>query len=403
MFSSPGGRGGPANPGRVNARGTMLVEADYAQINVHDPLLGQQGSFAVVGDGNAGAANAGFVNSILWGYTGQDANNGWPFYCSVYIRGTPAQPLYAKSGDYMAQFFASSYSGANDGAGFIWKASEDHSATNQGAYVTINTIANGTNFNVERVRIDERGSMYLGSPIGSFQIDGAYGVFAQTSDLADNRWAQIISLYGNVGSNFPAVAWAMTRGANPTAHISCVAGDQLGMDWYYGSEGTTYKNAATFSCIVESTPSAGVVAGAFVWSTSADSSAPSERFRIGSTGTITAPGDFTYLGTPKTPGVSIIVKDNYFLEEFTRMTLSSSKRVTLQGTADLIIRDIANYVGAPKIPPSNFTVQDGYIHTINGRLTMNGNVRAILQGFSDLLLSDYLGVRSRITLSGQGS
>lgn len=130
-----------------------------------------------------------------------------------------------------------------------------------------------------------------------------------------------------------------------------------------------------------------------VFKTMAAGAAATEALRISSS--------WEYQGTPKTPPKDIVVRTEYAHSVETRLTLSgSTRRVTLQGTADLIVRDFVNIVGTPKAPISDFTVPSTNMLDVYQRLTLKA--RATLQGLADLILTDDVGTRSRIVLAGIG-
>jgi hypothetical protein len=59
-------------------------------------------------------------------------------------------------------------------------------------------------------------------------------------------------------------------------------------------------------------------------------------------------------------------------------------------------------LGIPKTLSKNFTVRTGYEHTVQARLTMTSTQRATLAGTANLIMTDDFGTRSRIVLAGRG-
>jgi hypothetical protein len=96
------------------------------------------------------------------------------------------------------------------------------------------------------------------------------------------------------------------------------------------------------------------------------------------------------------------------LWQATRLVLDSTSRLGLEGTARVIVEDaggIANPVilGTPKRPTVSFTVPTDYCLFLTcGRLVLDNAMRVTLQGTADLILSDLFGTRSRIVLAGNG-
>jgi len=110
----------------------------------------------------------------------------------------------------------------------------------------------------------------------------------------------------------------------------------------------------------------------------------------------------TVIGRPKIPAASFSVATGYWLDVLNRLTLSGSTRVTIQGTATIVLFDYKDpsIVGEPK--QGSFTVPDGNFYDLVSRLTLRVVERAAVQGNSTLMVSDDLGARSRIVLSGKG-
>jgi hypothetical protein len=110
------------------------------------------------------------------------------------------------------------------------------------------------------------------------------------------------------------------------------------------------------------------------------------------------------------PG-SVTVATERFLLQYAHLKLASTERMTVAGTARVVVEDHADQgafgepgivLGRPKAPALSFTVPDGYILDVIGHLTLGGAVRATLQGLADLILTDDFGMRSRIVLAGRG-
>lgn len=105
------------------------------------------------------------------------------------------------------------------------------------------------------------------------------------------------------------------------------------------------------------------------------------------------------------PGTISMVTEQ-FLIQYDHLKLSSTNRMTLAGTAEVVLTDLGTngsiILGTPKMPNLSFTVPTDYFLDQIARLSLAGAVRATLQGTADLILTDDFGQRSRIVLSGRG-
>jgi hypothetical protein len=77
--------------------------------------------------------------------------------------GTIAASSYVAADDKMGQFTAVDGKTPAGDAGLNIFASQLHTATNQGMYLTLNTVADGTTTSVERMRIDNQGRVGIGT------------------------------------------------------------------------------------------------------------------------------------------------------------------------------------------------------------------------------------------------
>lgn len=105
------------------------------------------------------------------------------------------------------------------------------------------------------------------------------------------------------------------------------------------------------------------------------------------------------------PGTVSIVNDQFLLQD-RHLYLSSSNRLTLAGTAEVLLSDFGNcatvILGSPKTPSLSFIVPTEYFLEQLFRLALSGQMRASLQGTADLILNDDFKTRSRIVLAGMG-
>ena len=112
----------------------------------------------------------------------------------------------------------------------------------------------------------------------------------------------------------------------------------------------------------------------------------------------------TTLGDPSDIGNRTLATGRTLVQN-SRVIISGSNRISLQGTARILVTDYGNssptvYLGTPKRPKVSFTIDDGYSLTVYERFTVAGNVRGTLKGDARLVISDDLKTRKRIILSG---
>jgi len=128
-------------------------------------------------------------------------------------RGTAAKPLATLSGDSLGQFASAGYTGsAFPGSkvkvGFL--ATENWTATANGAAMTFATTANGTAARTERMRIDNNGNLGIGTttPLHSLSFGGGQ---ARSVAVESNPTA------GGAGTNLSIAAGAPASGASNQA------------------------------------------------------------------------------------------------------------------------------------------------------------------------------------------
>jgi hypothetical protein len=95
------------------------------------------------------------------------------------------------------------------------------------------------------------------------------------------------------------------------------------------------------------------------------------------------------------------------IEQFLRLTMDSTSRLLLEGTARVLLADAGavatvTYYGLPKCPAGSFTIPNNFFADFIGRLCIINNQRITLEGTADLILSDDTGTRSRLVLAGRG-
>jgi hypothetical protein len=115
----------------------------------------------------------------------------------------------------------------------------------------------------------------------------------------------------------------------------------------------------------------------------------------------------SFLQIPSTgynPG-NVVWGTERFEVQWSHLKLSSTNRLTLQGTNEVLLADlgeyIENYVGQPKRTNISQVVRDGFRLETYGEFALRDAGRLDLRGDADLWLTDDFGARPRITLSGR--
>lgn len=94
-----------------------------------------------------------------------------------------------------------------------------------------------------------------------------------------------------------------------------------------------------------------------------------------------------------------------FLFQYRRLTLSGTNRLSMAGTAELVISDFGMYgdlyVGAPKDNVS-YRVRNDTFFDVWYRLRLSNQQRVTLDGTADLIITDDFASRARLVLSGFG-
>lgn len=141
------------------------------------------------------------ASSIFPGFTTSyySDSNAWANgFSGARARGTLAAPTALQTNDRFLSFIGGAYSGSyfHNSAGIQFVATENHSATGQGAAISFETIENGhptaagvtTRF--ERMRIDHSGNVGIGTtnPLSSLHITGSgpafTGIFIEGSPVS---------------------------------------------------------------------------------------------------------------------------------------------------------------------------------------------------------------------------
>ena len=122
--------------------------------------------------------------------------------------------------------------------------------------------------------IDASGNIVVGntSSLGSGSIQAVGGV---------TRWSFSADAFASAYSQYKS------RNATIGSHTIVQSGDELGNNYFYGSDGANYIVGARISAAVDGTPGTNDMPGRLVFSTTADgASSPTERMRIDNTGSV---------------------------------------------------------------------------------------------------------------------
>lgn len=162
-------------------------------------------------------------------------------------------------------------------------------AGNRGGFMSFNTKSNGSGGTNEAMRIDRSQSVITGDQVaqGFTQIDaGNPGAWLQIASSTNKDFAWNSITVGNQ-SNSLEYASAKTRGATPGVFTTTVSGDAL-MRWrMYGTDGTSYVQAATFASTIDGAVATNIVPGRWAWSTMDTAGSLVERMRIDNSGRVT--------------------------------------------------------------------------------------------------------------------
>lgn len=95
-----------------------------------------------------------------------------------------------------------------------------------------------------------------------------------------------------------------------------------------------------------------------------------------------------------------------FLAQYKRLTLSGAERLAAQGTTNVLVQDLgttgARVIGSPKTIDGPFILPNETFFVQRKRLTLCTTGRGALLGTANLMISDDFGERSRIALTGRG-
>jgi len=102
---------------------------------------------------------------------------------------------------------------------------------------------------------------------------------------------------------------------------------------------------------------------------------------------------------------SFTVTDGY-LFQYARITVSGANEIAVAGAGRLCVSSFGMtgdlILGQPKFTTGSFTVPDTYAHDVPNRLALALGGRVTLLGTADLIIDDNFTSRSRIVLTGRG-
>jgi hypothetical protein len=149
----------------------------------------------------------------------------------------------------------------------------------------------------EKAAIDASGRLLVGTSTSNsntnskFQIADTSGNVTTTSYSANNSSAGYYYFFKN-------------RGASVDSHTVLQSGDGIANLYFAGSDGTTYRGAASIEAVADGGWSSGDAPGRLVFSTTADgASSPTERMRIKNNGELVVPSVYTNTTTWRATGL----------------------------------------------------------------------------------------------------
>jgi hypothetical protein len=135
---------------------------------------------------------------------------------------------------------------------------------------------NGT----ERVRIDSSGRLLVGTSTSNSNTNSKF-------QIADTSGNVTTTSYSANNSNAGYYYFFKTRGTSVDSHTVLQSGDGIANLFFAGSDGTTYRGAASIEAVADGGWSSGDAPGRLVFSTTADgASNPTERMRISQNGAV---------------------------------------------------------------------------------------------------------------------
>ena len=170
--------------------------------------------------------------------------------------------------------------------------------------------------------------------VGTSTSDSFYNSGVQVTGIGgSNAASQLFSRFSN-DSTSPALYFQKSRGASVGTNALVGNGDDIALMSFYAANGSSVNEAARIKVQVDGTPGVDDMPGRLVFSTTADGSAsPTERMRIGNSGTANfyANTDVVLSRSSTGAGISNVVFGGYH-----------SATSTLNGTASFFVTTNGN-------------------------------------------------------------
>jgi hypothetical protein len=145
-------------------------------------------------------------------------------------------------------------------------------------HVTANDPLSFTIGASERARIDSSGRLLVGTSTSNSNTNSKF-------QIADTSGNVTTTSYSANNSNAGYYYFLKTRGTSVDSHTVLQSGDGIANLFFTGSDGTTYRGAASIEAVADGGWSSGDAPGRLVFSTTADgASSPTERMRINTGG-----------------------------------------------------------------------------------------------------------------------
>jgi len=140
----------------------------------------------------------------------------------------------------------------------------------------------------DSVNIDGSGRLLVGTSSARTNAPGGTeGLLLEgtSSTNSQNRFAQFF--YGEAGTAGPYIGLAKHRSTSIGGNTIVNNGDELGGIYFQGADGSDFRQGASISAFVDSTPGVSDMPGRLAFSTTADgASLPTERMRIDRNGAL---------------------------------------------------------------------------------------------------------------------
>lgn len=204
--------------------------------------------------------------------------------------------------------------------------------------------------------------------LGATTLDAdvtAYTVAQPRIIAVDNSATEFQSVILQNGANTAGgiLAFLKTRGTGTDANTIVVSGDAIATINFAGADGASYRTAAQLRILVDGTPGASDMPGAFVFATTPDGSAtPLDRWKLGNTG---------ILGNDATNGSDLQFNKAFSGVQEALSTVASAG--STQTDAAALTNTLNNVTGADGAKGVKLTALSGFS---NGRVIVIYNASA---------------------------